>query len=286
MDNKPAVSALQEFCSKSGKSMPIYDFIIGRDGRYVCKVTALKMESHGNGCSKREAKHLAAENIWRKLSKESGVSNEIKDLNRDMLKELRDYCSLYAMPLPIIKDVQQKGCASVSEFVVCCSVGAVMRYGKAEKKKYARQRAATEVLAVISKKMPDDDGELMRTFEDLTLQSRKKFNAYKNPTDLTGSVNNDGVRLCDRHNYFKRFCPALKEAAFEVIRSDKYVSTKDKAMSLMSALKLTPSIGTVDSNSVEPLLKVDLNCEFDCLFLGLQSEIYAQIIEYFKVMLV
>ncbi|KAH8283051.1 hypothetical protein KR054_011910 [Drosophila jambulina] len=281
MENKPAVSALQEFCSKSGKSLPIYDFIIGREGGYNCKVTAVEMRSFGNGRTKREAKHLAAENIWLKLTKEPRVSMEIQNLDRDMLKELRNYCRLQGMPLPTLKAVQQSG---APEFVVCCSVGSIVRYGKSDKKKYARQRAAGKVLTVISNKMPDADVEV-GTLRDLTAESRKTLSTYKKLTD-NAIVDNNRVRLCDRHNYFKKFCPALKEAAFEVIRSDEYVSSKDKAMSLMGALNLTPSVGTVEATSEEPLLKVDLNCEFDCLFLGMESEIYAQIIQYFKEMLV
>ncbi|KAH8237563.1 hypothetical protein KR038_009649 [Drosophila bunnanda] len=281
MENKPAVSALQEFCSKSGKTLPIYDFIIGREGGYVCKVTAVEMESYGNGPTKRKAKQLAAKNIWRELSNAPRVGMEIQNLNRDMLKELRDYCRLHGMPAPITKDVEQKDSCDDGVFVVCCTVGAIVRYGKADKKKYARHWAASRVLSVISKKMSDADVEMTSTIEE----SKKCFDTYKNLTE-TENRNNKAVRLCDRHNYFKRFCPALKEAAFGVIRSDKYKNTKDKAMSLISALKLTPSIGTVESTSVEPLLKVDLNCEFDCLILGLESEIYEQIIDYFKVMLV
>ncbi|KAH8333624.1 hypothetical protein KR059_001469 [Drosophila kikkawai] len=285
MENKPAVTALKEFCSKSSKNTPIYDFIIGREGGYICKVKALEMESHGNGRTKREAKQLAAENLWRKLSVQPGVSTEIQILNRDMLKELRDYCLLHGMPQPIIKAVQQSDSSSAQDFVASCSVGSIKCYAKADKKKYARQLAASEVLAMISNQMPDANVEMTRDFGDTMLETKKCFNAFKELTD-TGSVDIKAVRLCDRHNYFKRFCPALKEAAFEVIRSDEYANTKDKALSLMSALKLTPSIGTVDSTSEEPLLKVDLNCEFDCLFLGMESKIYGQIIQYFKDMLV
>ncbi|XP_020799177.1 uncharacterized protein LOC110177007 isoform X2 [Drosophila serrata] len=278
MENKQAVCALQEFCSKSGKNLPIYEFAIGREGDYICKVTAVEMESSGNGPNKREAKHMAAENIWRKLCEAPEVSTEIQNLNRDMLRELRDYCSLYGMPAPITKDVEQKRSCDAPEFVIRCSVGAVVCYGKSDKKKYARQQAAGKVLSVIT-------DEMTAAFENMTLESKKTFNTFKN-LGKTESVNKKAVPLCDRHNYFKNFCPELKEAAFEVIRSDKYRNTKDKAMSLMSALKLKPSIDTVESTSVDPLLKVDLNCEFDCLILGMESEIYEQIIEYFKVMLV
>lgn len=49
MESKSAVSALQEFCAKSRKCLPTYDFIIGKEGGYVCKVTAMEIECYGNG---------------------------------------------------------------------------------------------------------------------------------------------------------------------------------------------------------------------------------------------
>jgi len=49
MDNKSAVSALQEFCAKSKNIPPTYDFIDGEDGGYVCKVVLMEIEAYGNG---------------------------------------------------------------------------------------------------------------------------------------------------------------------------------------------------------------------------------------------
>ncbi|KAI8042179.1 hypothetical protein M5D96_003481 [Drosophila gunungcola] len=281
MDNKSAVSCLQEFCAKSKNVPPTYDFIDGEDGGYVCKVVLMEIEAYGNGRSKRDAKHLAAANILRKIRKLPGVSGlleecesssvadlceELTNLNRDMLKELRDYCVRHDMPLPTIEIVQQSGTPNAPEFVARCSVASIVRYGKSDKKKDARQRAAIEMLAVISNEAenlrPDKmqvvstkpaagGPEVDDTLEDLEAERRKKFNTYRELTDA-GSVDNTGLRLCDRHNYFKNFYPALKQAAFEVIGSDEYVSSKDKALSLLSSLKITPSISTLNRNQWSP----------------------------------
>ncbi|KAH8248897.1 hypothetical protein KR032_004066 [Drosophila birchii] len=317
MENKSAVSALQEFSAKSKICPPTYDFIDGEDGGYVCKVSMMEVDSYGNGRSKRDAKHLAAANILRKIRKLPGVgsvlndletndsegigelANEMTNLNRDMLKELRDYCVRHEMPLPIIEIVQQSGTPNAPEFVACCSVASIVRYGKSDKKKDARQRAAIEMLAVISNDMdavrpdqmqvvitnPEAAVDVNDALEDVETERRKKFNTYRELTDA-GSVDNTGLRLCDRHNYFKNFYPALKEAAFEAINSDEYMSNKDRALSVLSALKITPSIDVVESTSIVPLLKIELNCEFDCLFLGFENEIYGHIVDYFKDMLV
>ncbi|XP_043640984.1 double-stranded RNA-binding protein Staufen homolog 2 isoform X1 [Drosophila teissieri] len=314
IDNKSAVSALQEFCAKTKNIPPSYEYIDGEDGGYVCKVDLMEVEAYGNGRSKRDAKHLAAVNILRKIRKLPGVDQILQDwetnkvgdpgeelinLNRDMLKELRDYCVRHEMPLPTIEIVQQSGTPNAPEFVACCSVASIVRYGKSDKKKDARQRAAIEMLALISSEADNLRPDQMQvastkkseglaveeTLEELEVLRRKKFNTYRELTEA-GSVDHTGLRLCDRHNYFKNFYPALKEAALEAINSDEFMTSKDKALSVMSALKITPSISTLESSSMVPLLCVELNCDFDVVFAALETNIYDQIIDYFRTMLI
>ncbi|XP_043640986.1 double-stranded RNA-binding protein Staufen homolog 2 isoform X2 [Drosophila teissieri] len=274
----------------------------------------MEVEAYGNGRSKRDAKHLAAVNILRKIRKLPGVDQILQDwetnkvgdpgeelinLNRDMLKELRDYCVRHEMPLPTIEIVQQSGTPNAPEFVACCSVASIVRYGKSDKKKDARQRAAIEMLALISSEADNLRPDQMQvastkkseglaveeTLEELEVLRRKKFNTYRELTEA-GSVDHTGLRLCDRHNYFKNFYPALKEAALEAINSDEFMTSKDKALSVMSALKITPSISTLESSSMVPLLCVELNCDFDVVFAALETNIYDQIIDYFRTMLI
>ncbi|XP_017105460.3 RISC-loading complex subunit tarbp2 [Drosophila bipectinata] len=315
MDYKSAVSSLQEFCAKNKICPPTYEFIDGEEAGYVCKVTLMEIDAYGNGRSKRDAKHLAASNIILKVRKLPGASSLIKDMedeenkpsqlveelsntNRDMLKELRDYCVRHEMPLPTIEIVQQCGTPNAPEFVACCKVASLTRYGKSDKKKDARQRAAIEMLAVISCGSEDLRADKMQVvstkekettmndaMDDLETERRKKFNTYRELTEA-GSVENTGLRLCDRHNYFKSFYPVLKSAAWETINSnEEFASDKDKALQVMSALKIRPRITTVASTSIEPMLQIELDCDYDCVFLGLESKIYLQVINYFKDML-
>nr|ABB77179.1 R2D2 [Drosophila simulans] len=311
MDNKSAVSALHEFCAKTNNTPPTYNFIKGEDGGFVCKVELLELEALGNGRSKRDAKHLAAANIMRKIQMLPGMQSmtqdlslgdlgeEMTNLNRDMLKELRDYCVRHDMPLPCIEVVQQSGTPSAPEFVACCSVASIVRYGKSDKKKDARQRAAIEMLALISSNShnlrPDQvqvastkkfkGTDIEETMEELEASRRKKFNSYWELKE-EGNVDHTGMRLCDRHNYFKSFYPALKKVALEAIHSDEYESSKDKAMTVLNALKITPKISEVASTSMVPLLSVELNCDFDVVLIENETNIYDHIIEYFRTMLV
>nr|7V6B_B Chain B, R2D2 [Drosophila melanogaster] len=311
MDNKSAVSALQEFCARTQINLPTYSFIPGEDGGYVCKVELLEIEALGNGRSKRDAKHLAASNILRKIQLLPGIHGLMKDstvgdldeeltnLNRDMVKELRDYCVRREMPLPCIEVVQQSGTPSAPEFVACCSVASIVRYGKSDKKKDARQRAAIEMLALISSNSdnlrPDQMQvastsklkvvDMEESMEELEALRRKKFTTYWELKEA-GSVDHTGMRLCDRHNYFKNFYPTLKKEAIEAINSDEYESSKDKAMDVMSSLKITPKISEVESSSLVPLLSVELNCAFDVVLMAKETDIYDHIIDYFRTMLI
>ncbi|KAM8716169.1 hypothetical protein ACLKA7_003109 [Drosophila subpalustris] len=316
MENKSTVSALQEFCAQAKTGNPVYEYIDGEEGGYICKVVLMDIEAYGNGRSKRDAKHLAAGNIMRKLRKlgnfsnlgpatdesndgnNEGLINELTNMNRDMLKELRDYCVRHDMPLPTIEIVQQSGTPNAPEFVACCSVASIKRYGKSDKKKDARQRAAIEMLCIISKETdllnpdsqlvstkPQNSADLESNFEDVETERRRKFKTYRELTDAGGDET-QSIKLCDRHNYFKSYYPHLKEAAFKELASNNFDSSKEKAMAVLSALKLTPKITKLEATSMEPLLFIELNCDLDCVFMNLETKIYDQIIKYFCNMLV
>ncbi|XP_068151217.1 RISC-loading complex subunit tarbp2 [Drosophila tropicalis] len=305
MDAKSAVSTLQEFCAKTKTGPPEYNYIDNEDGGFICKVALLDMEAYGNGRSKRDAKHLSAANILRKVRKLPGCrealdmidaddDNEVTNLNRDMLKELRDYCVRHEMPLPVIEIVQQSGSPNAPEFVACCTVASITRYGKSDKKKDARQRAAIEMLNVITKdgdKVKDPHGMQLvgiNTAEDEESQRRQIFSTYREVTE-SGVTECNAVQLRDRHNYFKNFHSHLKSAALEILdpsKNDEYLSDKDRALSVMSALKLSPKITAVPALSMEPMLQIEFNCDYDGVLLGFESQIYNGVLQYFREMLV
>lgn len=230
----------------------------------------------------------------------SGIVDEMTNINRDMLKELRDYCVRHDMPLPTIEIVQQSGTPNAPEFVACCSVASIKRYGKSDKKKDARQRAAIEMLWVISndsdKSKPKNQvvstkpqgaeaPDLETSFEDEETERRRKFKTYRELTDA-GSEENSSIKLCDRHNYFKTYYPNLKSEAFQALRASDYESPKQQIMVVLTALKLTPRITKLEGNSMIPMLQIELNCDYDCVFVGLENQIYSDMKQYFLDMLV
>ncbi|XP_033249325.1 uncharacterized protein LOC117185883 [Drosophila miranda] len=310
MDKKSAVSNLEEFCAKSKIPVPKYDYIEGEEGGYVCKIVLMDVESYGNGRSKRDSKHLAASNMIKRLRRMPGLSehlsddiggngsdlyDELKNLNRDMIKELRDYCVRHEIPLPIIEIVQQCGTPDAPEFLACCSVVSIKRYGKSDKKKDARQRAAIEMLSVISSKetrmevvstKPSDQGTipLVDGNSDIETERRLIFSTYRDFI-ASGRTEFSARKVCDAHNYYKDFFPHLNKAAFEVINSTEYENEKDQLMHILKALNITPEFSTVPAKSMKTMVKIELNVEFDRVFIDYENNIYGYMIGYLKDML-
>ncbi|XP_022226647.2 uncharacterized protein LOC111076904 [Drosophila obscura] len=199
----------------------------------------------------------------------SDFHNEPMSFHRDQIDitELRSYCIQHEMPLPIIEIVQQCGTPHAPEYVACCTVASIKRYGR----KDARQRAAIEMLTVISA----DEGPLPGDAPNHDLEVERRG-------PRTG-----GRKPCDAHNYYREFLPHLKAAAFEVdsIDSKDYKNEKEQLLALLSALKITPKFSTVPSTSGVTLVKVQLNVDFDKLFIDFESKICGYMINYFKVML-
>ncbi|KAH8245365.1 hypothetical protein KR032_009520 [Drosophila birchii] len=179
------------------------------------------------------------------------------DSEGEALKKLHKYCVDRELPLPYVKIKRKK---SEGGFVARCFVATLSCCGGSDTIEEARHKAAIKMLSMIS---------IQKDNQDIT----------EKPTL---------VRLCDRHNYFKNFPQVLKVAAFEaILRPHKYNSIKEQAMGLLAALELpstTKELPTMPGK--DQLLKLTIDCEIDCFFLGTDKQIYGEIIEYFQTMLV
>lgn len=158
MFGKPPITALQEYCAKKAFTVPTYEFIDSTDGSksFICQVSAVSMTEYGYGRSKREAKHDAAANLIKKMRSTHPDIVEIPQaphettLPTDAVVMLRDFCVKNDHPLPIFDIIQQAGPAEAPEYTAECSVATVIRYGVANNKKGAKQKAALEVLRSIT----------------------------------------------------------------------------------------------------------------------------------------
>ncbi|XP_022218850.2 uncharacterized protein LOC111071680 isoform X2 [Drosophila obscura] len=78
----------------------------------------------------------------------------------------------------------------------------------------------------------------------------------------------------------------LKVAAFKVINSKDFKTKKDQAVALLAALKLTYTMDLVPCKDPrDPLVKVELHCDYNGLFIDFKRNIYNYIIDYLRDML-
>lgn len=153
---KSSVSAIQEYSAKRNIPPPTYEYIDSEEGgAFICRAQIMDIQADGFGRSKRDAKHLAASNLIKKLCVEYPDTQDIQQVEhteiptKDLIITLRDYCVQHQHPLPIFEIVQQGGTPDTPEFIAVCSLATIKRYGVSEKKKDAKQIAALAMLKII-----------------------------------------------------------------------------------------------------------------------------------------
>lgn len=153
---KSFVSTLHEYCAKKKLPIPSFEYINMNDNSFACRVELEDMAAEGLGRSKRDAKHLAAGKLLKKIEKLDITLEEVPRVpliampTEDMVMVLRDYCVLHELPLPVFEMVQQSGTSDAPQFMARCSVASIQRFGVSEKKKDARQLAAAAMFQVIT----------------------------------------------------------------------------------------------------------------------------------------
>ncbi|XP_022231185.2 uncharacterized protein LOC111080087 [Drosophila obscura] len=130
--------------------------------------------------------------------------------------------------------------------------------------------------ASVATDIPDieDEFEKQRMFETF----RKIIKTYEHKTKT--------VPICERHNYFKKLPQELKAEGFKVINSNDFKTVREKAITLLYALKLPHTISKMPSISGVPMVKVELDCSYEGIFLDFESNIYHYIIDFMRNMLV
>ncbi|XP_065355933.1 uncharacterized protein r2d2 [Calliphora vicina] len=296
---KSSVSAIQEYCAKHKLPPPVYDYIDSEEGgAFICRAKIMDIDADGTGRSKRDAKHLAAHNLIKKLRKKCPDIDEIQQVEHmeipatDMIVTLRDYCVQHEHPLPIFEIIQQGGTPDTPEFVAVCSLASIKRYGVSEKKKDAKQIAAMAMLNVIADNTQPLEHQMQvapmdSTINEVEYERYHKFKTYRELSDTGLGETAPGILLADRHNYFLKFHSHLKKSAWKIIESQNYGSNDQaQVMDLFHALKIKPRITSYPAlKTVEKLVQIEVDCDYDALFLDVESQIYKSVVNYFRDML-
>jgi R2D2 len=123
--------------------------------------------------------------------------------------------------------------------------------------------------------------DLMNTEDNLNHKRFKTYREYKN-SDIKKQL---GVKMCDRHNYFKMLEPELISDCRRVVYDNTIASVADKVQLMLGALKLQYEVNDVESMSF-PMKSFELiNNDYDCYLLFHKNEFFEGIFDYLKLML-
>lgn len=118
-----------------------------------------------------------------------------------------------------------------------------------------------------TKTVEDDNYKIFKSYRELSESAVKELPMLK---------------ISERHNYFLRFHKYIKDAAKKVLKT-QYDSVEAQVEDLFKALRIKPKIfKETAKNSIEQLVFIDLNCDFDILIVNLESKVYHDVISYFE----
>jgi R2D2 len=136
--------------------------------------------------------------------------------------------------------------------------------------------------------LPDEGLMQIMTVED-SLKTEEQTN-HKNIKTYREYKNSDnkkqlGVKICDRHNFFKELEPELLAKCRGVIFNDTIFDMAEKVQLMLQALQLKYEIRDVDGIESQMKSFELVNADFDCYLLSNRSSIYNRVFDYLKVML-
>lgn len=147
---KTPVTVLQELCTKRG-IIPTYQDLPNSATPhapcFVCEVMCQDFITQGQGKSKKEAKHAAAESMLKMLADEEVVSSPYENkFKENAIGALADYCEEYGLEVPRYEFVREEGPAHDRRFTERCFVGSYGSETTERSKKQAKQVAALQML--------------------------------------------------------------------------------------------------------------------------------------------
>ncbi|SPP78632.1 uncharacterized protein LOC117581072 [Drosophila guanche] len=318
MTQKFVMSFLNEFCVKTNWPMPEYEVLSKTDG-FLCHLKLKDVQAVGEGASKKNAKQAAALHMWKQIlqipvirevleqadssalmsTSRGTLFGEISSLSIKQRRKLHelildvsnhiraepDFSMPKSIPKAIPKDIQ----TNIPKPIPAPILESIQRPNPGRV-----QAQLPEVkLNLIELPYPDDE-PVKKPLKTPPLESKmKKINEIPLRPEpcyryikLGNNSNIMKIRTSD-HNYFKKFPTELKEAAFKVINSKDFPSEKEQAEALLAALELSYTMELVPSkNPSDPVVSVELHCDYLGLFLDFKRNIYSHIIDYLKDMLV
>lgn len=154
--SRTPASVLQEYCVHRGIT-PVYETDDDRSPthikKFICKVTCDDLTAIGEGRSKKEAKHAAAEKMLHRMQNTNVTSPYEGKVKEDAVGPLSDFCAEYGIKAPKFVHTRAEGPPHATMFTFRCTVE--FRSGGTESfsveaidrtKQQAKQLAARQML--------------------------------------------------------------------------------------------------------------------------------------------
>lgn len=297
-ENKTPITILQEICMKRHSAMPYYDLVA--DGTeeplkiFAFTVDVFGQTARGQGKSKKDAKHEAAINILNILKKMNEFKADLQDVpgqvnqqrpqateGGDAIGQLLDICVQKDWPHATFELRKACGTAHAPFFEFECRIASLVRVGGASTKKGAKQIAAQEVLNVVMRMYTDDNCKQIATLTDVPASKHvQTYREYKK-SDIKTHL---GIPLRHRHKFFQNL-DAEDKAKISEIFQEIHESAKERVHLLCSAMKWEYKVSQVPEHPLGKVMFFELlGVNFDMAISGLESELYAEVLQYISSM--
>lgn len=185
-------------------------------------------------------------------------------------------------------DVQQAcGQPHAPSFTIVCRLASIQRSGVFSTKKGAKQIAAQSMLNVIQRIAASSDIDKQIATLDAE-PPEKVMRTYRELKKM--DIKPTGIRLCERHNYFKRLPDEDKKIAFDIFDGKETMfsgrSSQDIVDLVCKALKITYTVDPVQKHPLHhKMFIINCNGEFDSVHVDKEELLYDKVLKYLKCML-
>jgi len=254
---KTPISTLQEYCQKLGKT-PQYDLTalegIAHQPQFVYRCMVGDVAATGQGGSKKQAKHAAAEAVLKALAaglvpdeaQETENRNNLSVVKNHVTKEtdsanpvgdLQEIVVARGWRLPEYALAHETGPAHKKEFIISCTVESFKEYGSGSAKKHAKRVAASNMHKKIMQLPPEAK-------DSVTNQSRE-FKTGISLHEIADSLGKKITAADSECNVHENPCQTLDDLAkrnnFEVIYRDINCETVHGMFQCLVELTTQPS---------------------------------------------
>lgn len=169
------------------------------------------------------------------------------------------------------------------KFTIVCKLASIQRTGTSTTKKSAKQLAAIAMLDVVQN-ISQCDAEEQQV---ATLDAEPTEKIIKTYRDLKKSdTKYNVIKLRHRHNYLRRLPADDRTKAYKILMTDEAMTDSSKEIVDLTCRSLNLKYEVKDIPDHPDHFKAFILLgDYDCVIVGKETNLYNQIIDYFKTML-